>query len=225
MHIFQDSFINLVFMGIIALFPVVNPIGSAIILSQYFENLTIPEKKRAVNKIVLYAFCICITALFAGHYILQLFGISVPVVRIGGGVMICRMGWEFLNNKQKSENNPQNDGLHNSYSSISEKLFFPITFPATTGAGTISVLFTLSAHSKSASNQNYYIGLCAIVISIIIMCIMIYFCYINSRRVIHMLGNTGEQILKSISAFLIFCVGLEIILTGLSELIEKWMNF
>lgn len=225
MHLYENSFINLVFIGIIALFPVINPVGSAIVLSSYFEKLTVAEKRKAVSKIVLYAFFICITALFAGHYILELFGISVPVVRIAGGILICRMGWGFLEGKQSKEDTTQHNGAHNSYASIADKLFYPITFPVTTGAGTISVLFTLSAHANASGGKNYYLGLCAILISILVLCAMIYVCYLNSRRVIHKLGNTGEQIVKQISAFLIFCVGLEISFTGLSELIENWSHF
>lgn len=222
MHLFQNSFINLIFIGIIALFPVVNPVGSAFILSPYFEKLTVADKKKAVNKIVLYAFGICIISLFTGRYILELFGISVPVVRIAGGILICKMGWEFLESKQITEDTKPYDGIHHSFSSISDKLFYPITFPATTGVGTIAVLFTLSTHSHTSDGENYYLGLLAIVVSILVMCAMIYVCYLNSRRVIHMLGNTGEQIVKRISAFLIFCVGLEISFTGLSEMIEHW---
>lgn len=72
------SFIHLLFIGIIALFPVVNPIGSAFIVNPYFERLSAADRKAAVRKITLYAFCVCTVALFAGHYILELFGISIP---------------------------------------------------------------------------------------------------------------------------------------------------
>ena len=223
MHLYENSFINLVFIGIIALFPVINPIGSAFMVSLYFEKLTIAEKKKAVSTIVLYSFFLCIISLFAGRYILELFGISVSVVRIAGGILICRMGWGFLESKETS-NITTHDNVHNGYSSIADKLFYPITFPTTTGAGTISVLFTLSAHANNSSGENYYLGLSAIIVSICIMCAMVYVCYLNSRRVIHMLGRTGEQVVKNISAFLIFCVGLEISFSGLSELIEKWSH-
>ena len=78
------SFTHLLFIGIIALFPVVNPFGSAFMISPYLSGLDKNEKKTAVRKITVYAFFICPVSLFAGHWILELFGISVPVVPIGG---------------------------------------------------------------------------------------------------------------------------------------------
>src|ERR1700734_3458034 len=96
MNIFYHSFVHLLFIGIIALFPVVNPFGSAFIVNPYFSTLTRAEKRKAVKKITFYAFCICTVSLFAGHWILELFGISIPIIQLAGGIMICKMGWEFL---------------------------------------------------------------------------------------------------------------------------------
>jgi multiple antibiotic resistance protein len=69
------SFIHLLFIGTIALFPVVNPIGSAFIVLPYFSNLSEQQKRNAVRKITFYAFMICVVALFTGHWILQIFGL------------------------------------------------------------------------------------------------------------------------------------------------------
>jgi len=217
---FYESFVNLVFIGIIALFPVVNPIGSAFMVSPFFENLTGPQKRTAVTKVAFYSFIICTVALFAGQWILRLFGISIPVVQLAGGIMICKMGWEFLSTDQKNTTTEEltEDAKASAYHNISSKLFYPITFPATTGAGTISVLFTLSAHKAAFGSQAYFMNTGAILISIIVMCLMIFFFYLNTKRLINYLGSSGENIVNRISAFLIFCVGLQIGITGLKSL-------
>jgi len=219
MSIFYHSFVNLLFIGIIALFPVVNPIGSAFIVSPYFATLTSAEKKLAVRKITLYAFLICTVSLFAGHWILELFGISIPVIQLAGGIMICKMGWELLSsNKKDSSTAKDNMNELSGLSAIQDKLFYPITFPVTTGAGTISVLFTLSAHSASEDTSTYITNTAAILISIIIMCALVYIFYLNTKTIIHFLGANGEMIVNRISAFLIFCVGLQIAVTGIKSL-------
>jgi len=215
------SFINLVFIGIISLFPVVNPVGSAFIINPYFVGLDAAEKRKAVRKIVIYAFLICTITLFAGHWILFLFGLSVPVIQLGGGIMICKMGWEFLSEERNSAELSGTGELQNpltGYNHIVGKLFFPITFPVTIGAGTISVLFTLSAHSESVNHSQYYLNILAIILSIIVVCILIYIFYLNTKSVIHFLGANGENIVYRISAFLIFCVGLQIAVTGIKTL-------
>ena len=218
------SFIHLLFIGIIALFPVINPIGSAFIVSPYFNALSKQQKKTAVKKITLYAFLICTVSLFVGEWILRLFGLSIPVIQIAGGIMICKMGWEFLSSDKKIENEgerqtPEED--LRGYKSLMNKLFYPITFPATTGAGTISVLFTLSAHSSNdKSFSNYIINSSAILLAIIFMCILIYIFYLNTKTLIHYMGSQGENIINRISSFLIFCVGLQIAVTGITSLIK-----
>jgi multiple antibiotic resistance protein len=217
------SFIHLLFIGIIALFPVVNPFGSAFMVSPYLTRLNKEEKKTAVQKITLYAFCICTISLFAGHWILRLFGLSVPVVQLAGGIMICKMGWEFLSSDKKGDearaHQAEADKL-SGYAYVQDKLFYPITFPVTTGAGTISVLFTLSAHSDRANVADYLINTSAILLAIVFMCALVYIFYLNTKTIINFLGSKGEEIINRISAFLIFCVGLQIAISGITSLVK-----
>jgi multiple antibiotic resistance protein len=214
------------FLGIIALFPVVNPVGSAFIVNPYLSNLNESDKKKAVKKITLYAFCICSVSLFAGHYILELFGISIPVIQLAGGIMICKMGWEFLsanNNKQDEVSKDETASINVSeYKQLEDKLFYPITFPVTTGAGTMSVLFTLSAHSSANDLKNYLFNTGAILLAIVVMCILVYVFYLNTKRIINYLGESGEKILNRITSFLIFCVGLQIAVSGIIALVQSY---
>ncbi|MBJ2127298.1 MarC family protein, partial [Flavobacterium sp. IB48] len=83
-NIFNSSFVNLVFMGIIALFPVINPLGSAFLISPYLKNLTPIQKRNAVRKITFYAFGFCVCILFVGPFILQAFGITISIIQLGG---------------------------------------------------------------------------------------------------------------------------------------------
>jgi multiple antibiotic resistance protein len=218
------TFIHLLFTGIIALFPVVNPIGSAFMVNPYLQHLSNEDKKAAVKKITLYAFCVCVVSLLAGHYILELFGISIPVIQLAGGIMICKMGWEFLSAKNDEKSDVDKDDMQNdmgAQSDISNKLFYPVTFPVTTGAGTISVLFTLSAHSKALSINNYLINILAIIAAVLFMCILIYIFYLNTKKIITFLGSSGEKIVNRLTSFLIFCVGLQIAVSGIQTLVME----
>ncbi|WP_051516377.1 MarC family protein [Herbaspirillum sp. RV1423] len=217
------SFIHLLFIGIIALFPVVNPVGSAFIVNPYLAHLSVDERKAAVKKITLYAFFICTIALFAGHYILELFGISIPVIQLGGGIMICKMGWESLSSDDApsaSSANVEEAPAASNHLDIESKLFSPITFPVTTGAGTISVLFTLSAHSSNENVGTYLINTAAILLAIIVMCILVYVFYLNTKKMLSYLGQSGQKISNRITAFLIFCVGLQIATSGIQTLMK-----
>ena len=223
MHDNFPALVHLVFIGIITLFPVVNPIGSAFILNPYFDNLTRKERKNAVKKIALYAFAICTVTLFAGHWILQLFGLSIPVIQLAGGIMICKMGWEFLSDGNASTENKVK-AAHTAeavaFNRLQDKLFYPITFPVTTGAGTISVLFTLGARSNHEDMRDYLMNTGALIVAIIIICLLIYIFYVNTKTLVQYMGPKGENVVNRISAFLIFCVGLQIAVNGIKALMQ-----
>src|ERR1700731_1325547 len=99
-----NTFIHLVFIGFVALFPVVNPIGSAFIVSPYFLNISRKERIKFVKKITFYSFWLLAVTFLVGHWILDLFGLSIPVIQIAGGIMICKIGWEFLSSDNKQAN-------------------------------------------------------------------------------------------------------------------------
>ena len=212
------QFIHLLFIGVVALFPVVNPVGTAFVVMPYFAHLDEAGKKRAVGQITLYAFCICTVTLVAGAWILKLFGLSIPVVQLAGGIMICRMGWEFLTS-DKDESADSSDSVGEAKPrSIDDKLFYPLTFPLTTGAGTISVLLTLSAHGSDADLRQTLYNMLAVLLAIVVMCVLIYVFFLNTQRIERYLGSQGERIFNRLIAFFIFCVGLQIAVTGIKTL-------
>lgn len=217
------SYVHFVFIGFIALFPVVNPLGSAFIVSPYFSGLSDKERSNAVKKIAFYVFILCLFVLLSGHWILELFGISVPIIQLAGGIMICKIGWDFLSAPKESSTVNPVDGQAdlNSETIIESKLFYPITFPITAGAGTISVLFTLSAHGYGKDISQYLIYTSSILLAVIGMCFLVFICYVNANKLINYLGSHREKIVNSIMAFLIFCVGLQIAVEGITQLIKK----
>ncbi len=222
MPIHFHSFLEIVFLGFIALFPVVNPIGTALLVDPYFSGLSRKERVSAARRISIYALGLCVFTLFIGHWILELFGLSVPIIQLGGGIMICKIGWEFLTTDKSSErtNPPPRESDEEEFARLEGKLFYPITFPITTGAGTIAVLFTLSAHVQEKSFTEYMLNNAALIISILGIAILIFIFYVNAGRLIRYMGSRTEKIVNRLMAFLIFCVGLQIAVGGVTNLIH-----
>lgn len=214
------TFIHLLFIGVVALFPVVNPIGTAFVVMPYLAQLDQAGKKQAVRKITLYAFCICTVTLIAGEWVLKLFGLSIPVVQLAGGIMICKMGWGFLTSDKddSADSNTDGDVAEPKHKNIDNLLFYPLTFPLTTGAGTISVLLTLSAHGADADLRQLAFNMAAILLAIVVMCVLVYVFYLNTQRIERYLGSQGEKIFNRLIAFFIFCIGLQIATAGLKAL-------
>ena len=215
------SFYHLLFMSLIALFPVINPIGTALMVSPYFVGLSKKGRQVSSRKIALYTFSLCVIFLILGHLILKLFGITIPVIQLAGGIMICKTGWESLtSNKQNVEQpvSPNVDSADMGLSNIQGKLFYPLTFPLTVGGGTISVLFTLGAHAEEVNTIDYIINLSAVLLAVIIMCVAVVILYQNTKTLLAHLSAQTENIVNRIMAFLIFCVGLQIAVTGIKAI-------
>jgi multiple antibiotic resistance protein len=212
---FDLRFLHLIFIAFLALFPVVDPVGSAFIIDPLLSGLSLQERKRAAKTIAIYCFGICIVSALVGSWILRLFGISIPIVQLAGGILICRTGWLLLTGddvkgKKEAARPATRDNI----------LFYPVAFPMTTGAGTISVILTLSAHEHEKDLFAHFMNLSAVFIAILVMCLVIYICYANAPRLIHRIGTRGEQIVDRITAFLVFCIGMQIALTGLRLLMK-----
>jgi len=213
---FDLPFLHLIFIGFLSLFPAVNPVGSAFIVDPLLGGLDFPARKRAAKKVALYCFVICAVSALVGSWILKLFGISIPIVQLAGGIMICRMGWQLLTTddeikgKKETAQPETRDNI----------LFYPVAFPMTTGAGTISVILTLAAHEDENNLLSHVTNLGALFIAILLICLLIYICYANTPRLIHRLGPRGEQIVNRLSAFLVFCIGMQIAFTGIRTLIK-----
>lgn len=217
---FDLPFVHLIFIGFLSLFPAVNPVGSAFIVDPLLGGLDLPERRRAAKNVAFYCFSICTISALIGSWILKLFGISIPIVQLAGGIMICRMGWQLLTSDDEVKGKKETAQPDRSKGDIDNFLFYPIAFPMTTGAGTISVILTLSAHENEKGLLDHFMNLGALFIAIVLMCLLIYICYANAPRLIHRLGPRGEQIVNRLSAFLVFCIGMQIAYAGIRSLLK-----
>lgn len=220
MH-FDLPFVHTIIIGFLSLFPAVNPVGSAFIVDPLLGDLKFPDRKRAAKNVALYCFAICAVSALIGSWILKLFGLSIPIVQLAGGIMICRMGWVLLTSDNDAKKDKEKAQPTRQTDSIDDILFYPIAFPMTTGAGTISVILTLSAHEDERDLLTHFSNLGALVIAILLICILIYICYANTARIIHRLGPRGEQIVNRLSAFLVFCIGMQIGWAGIQALLTS----
>ncbi len=217
------TFIHLAFIAFITLFPPVNPVGTSFILDPMLSQLNRKERLIAAKKIAFYCFVICVTSVIIGSWILKLFGLSLPIVQIAGGLTICNMGWNLLNSDNETTDKIASDKViqpEDKFSKIENSLFYPMAFPMMCGAGTISVLLTLSASTSFKNVEQYLMNTSALIVGIIAMIIVVYICIANTHLLIGRIGERGKQIVNRLSAFIVFCIGLQIFWEGLKALLS-----
>lgn len=198
-----------------ALFSIVNPIAGAFIFREATAGRTHAERAALARRVGLYSLLVILGASLAGSYVLALFGISLAALRIGGGIVLALFAWELLGAPEKREGRKQQQAAD--AEGGDDVAFFPLTLPFTTGPGTIAVAVTLGAgHPVAAGLAAFYAGLCAAALA---MAGVIWLTYANADRLSDLLGRTGSRTVTRLSAFLLFCIGIQLLINGVTDVL------
>ena len=171
--IFSSSFM--------ALFPVINPLGNGFVVNGFFANLDPSQRKTAIQKLTINFIMIGVGTLLIGHLFLLIFGLAIPVIQLGGGILICKTAIELLGDSNSSDKEGTSQNVDSfKWKSIEQKIFYPITFPISIG--------------------------------------ILYVFLSQGQRIIQKLGPVGNQIINKLVAFFTFCIGIQISVTGISQI-------
>ncbi len=214
-----NDFVYTFIASFMALFPVLNPIGNAFVVNGFLEGLDEVQRSKIVRKIALNCLLIGLGSLIAGKLILLLFGLAVPVIQLAGGILIGKMGFDWLSGPAGNENG----GGHHALGSIDmykieQQVFYPISFPVCFGPGSISVIFTLMAGASVKGWVPTGINYVIIALVIAILCGILYFLISRGNKLANRLGHSGSLVLNKLVAFFTFCIGIQIVITGLSKI-------
>ena len=203
---------------IAALFPVVNPPGSALVFLSMTKRASVAVRRALALRVAINAFVVMTTSLLVGSFILKVYGISVPILRLSGGIIVAMAGFKLLN--EGGERTIDEKAKVDNKTDYLSRAFYPLTLPLTTGPGTIAVMISLglsrSAYSDSDANLKFTI---AAVLATATMAAAVYICYSYSDWVERVLGRSGTDIAVRLSAFILFCLGIQIVWTGVSDLL------
>lgn len=211
------------FLIVTALFPIVNPLGGAplfLSLTNYYSG----EQRRILSRrIALNSIALIVVSYLIGTHILAFFGISLPVVQVGGGLVLVSTGWALL--KQRDEDSTKSD-VHRAVSAedLSRKAFYPLTLPLTVGPGSISVAITLGANEPHTDHRILF-SIIGAVIGAVLIAASVYLCYAFADRLARVLGETGMNVIMRLSSFLLVCIGVQIIWNGLFALLKSLPAF
>lgn len=208
-------FIESLLLVVAALLPIVNPFGGAPMFLAMTADVTPDVRAELSRKIAINAFILIVASLFVGTYVLDFFGLSVPIVQVAGGILVCAAGWELLRAEQllKIE-------IVGESADIATRAFYPLTLPLTVGPGTISVAITIGAHHNAQSVRSLLLEGTADVVGALVVAITVFVCYRYADRLLRKLGRTGTSVLIRLSAFILLCVGVQIFWTGASTLLS-----
>jgi multiple antibiotic resistance protein len=207
-----------IFLILSALFPIVNPLGGSPIFLSLTNGYSTSERKALSRRIALNSFFLLVGSYLVGTYILEFMGISLPVVQVGGGLVVISTGWTMLKRRDGEERDEVRRNLQTQ--DTFQDAFYPLTLPLTVGPGSISVAITLGANAKHHYAVNFPSILAAFVGSVVIA-FSIFLCYGFADRLAQILGATAMSVIMRLSSFLLVCIGVQILWNGVSALLAS----
>ncbi len=200
------------------LFPIVNPVGGAPLFLGATIQCTDDERHSLARRVGINSFFLLLGSLIFGSAVLEFFGITLPVVRIAGGLVVSVFGWTLLQNGGHLENRSRATGS----GAGPTDAFYPLTMPLTVGPGSISVAITLGSQRQRGL---YHLAALAppalgAALGLAAIALTVFVCYRFAERVVVARGERGTNVLTQLSAFIMLCIGIQIIWNGLSQLLH-----
>jgi multiple antibiotic resistance protein len=179
-------------------------------------------RRIAINVIIFFAIIELV-----GSAVLNFFGISLPIVQISGGFVIAAIGWNLLNqqdNRPNAEKMQAETAVDQDVTeSLTERAFYPLTFPLTVGPGSLVVTLTLSAQATHSTVTDTLLSHAGIMIAAITMSVLVYVCYANAPRITQAIPATTAHGILRVIAFILLCIGVQIAWNGLKSLAQPFL--
>jgi multiple antibiotic resistance protein len=213
----MQTFINSFLLVLAAIFPVVNPPGTALVFIGLTSGLTPNVRRALARRVAFNSLLVLVGSFLLGALILQFYGISVPVLRVAGGFIVAVSGWKLLNKGSRTEIEATPNSAH-----LGDPLslaFYPLTLPLTTGPGTIAVMISLGLSRGAQRPADELLFIFASLAAVAVIAFAIGICFSYAHRMQRFLGPGGTDIAVRLTAFILFTLGMQIIWSGANELL------
>lgn len=205
-------YFQVVILALLALLPMVNPPTTATLLLGLSKGMSREHVRQQVNLAAIYLFCTLCISFFIGSSILELFGISIPGLRLAGGLIIGFIGFRMLFPAPTQANNVD----------INQSIaFVPLTMPSMCGPGTMALVISGAAQiaelPEEYSRFTIYSGM---VTAFALMSLISWGVLKLADPVCKVLGATGIDAMTRIMGFLLVCMGMQFCINGIKEVAQ-----
>lgn len=207
-----------------ALLPILNPAATAPIFLGLTEGASERTRAMLARKIARNMFALMVGSMLVGSHVLAFFGISLPIVRVGGGLILAATAWRLLTATQSTADSRTELADAFTPEMARRQAFYPLTFPISCGPGSIAAAITVGV---SLSNDRVGLALANIgggVLALLVIGLLLYLAFRYAEHLLRPLGEAGAIIFLRLSAFILLCLGVQIVWDGVSELVRGLMS-
>ncbi len=206
------NWITIALVTFVGILPIANPFSTAVVFLTITEGFGEERRRRQAFLACIYMAGVLITFLLAGTLIMNFFGISLPGLRIAGGLIVARIGFGMLNSKPEKEMSKE---FREEAMRKDDVAFTPLAMPMLSGPGSIAVTIGMAAEADGVGAN------LAIVVGIGLVALVSWLVLRASGRVVRVLGATGMNAMGRIMGFLLVCVGIQFIVDGTHQLLSS----
>ena len=198
----------------LSLLSVVNPPATLPMFVALSQGLDEKARRRMARRACAYCFCIMAVSLFAGAFILQAFGVSYGALRVAGGLALMVLGFGLMYDRGPASTNTAEARPH------SNPTFYPLAMPGITGPGTIAVVIGISTEVHELPGfTNLALAHLFTLAAMAAVCVVEWLLLRSAQRVSEKLGAVGIEVVTRLSGFLLICVGVQFIASGVRTLV------
>ena len=190
----------------LALFPIVNPIGAVPMFFALTSDMDRSERRATALKTALYVIGILIVFLFFGRFVLNFFGISLPVLQIAGGLIVANTAWGMVTASSRMTPAESHEATTKEDISLT-----PMAMPMLSGPGSIGVIMGLAAHADSMAA---YLGM---VIGIVALGVVVLLFLCLGGPFVKRLGPGATGAINRIFGFLILALAVQLVWDGAAQ--------
>lgn len=219
----QDLF-TAIGLGLVVLLPLANPLTTVALFLGLAGNMNKAERDRQSLMASVYVFAIMMVAWYAGQVVMNTFGISIPGLRIAGGLIVAFIGFRMLFPQQKVHESPE--ASSKTAELIEEPdaniAFVPLAMPSTAGPGTIAMIISSASTLRHSSSFPEWVILVAPPLIFLIVAVILWGCLRSSGAVMRLVGKSGIEAISRLMGFLLVCMGVQFIINGVLEIISSY---
>ncbi|EJR0220625.1 MarC family NAAT transporter [Raoultella planticola] len=211
-------------LGLVVLLPLANPLTTVALFLGLAGNMNNEERNKQSLMASVYVFIILMVAWYAGQVVMSTFGISIPGLRIAGGLIVAFIGFRMLFPQQKSHDSME--AKIKSEELVDEPTaniaFVPLAMPSTAGPGTIAMLISTASTVKHGVDFPDWVVLTAPPIIFALVGIILWGCLRSSGAIMRLVGKGGIEAISRLMGFLLVCMGVQFIINGVLEIITHY---
>ncbi|HDX8866173.1 TPA: MarC family NAAT transporter [Klebsiella michiganensis] len=211
-------------LGLVMILPLANPLTTVALFLGLAGDMSASERNRQALQASVYVFIIMMVAFYGGQLIMDTFGISIPGLRIAGGLIVSFIGFRMLFPQPPVESAPEAASKADEIQRCSPVravniAFVPLAMPSTAGPGTIAMIISSASQIKSGVDITPWVLTVAPVLTTLLVSLILWLCLRSSGFLMRLLGKSGIEAISRLMGFLLVCMGVQFIINGVLEIV------